>query len=145
MFSAHPSFESRHRIENRSDAWLGETTEELFDTLADLLDAGCQLLTLGQYLQPRPDRLPVVRYLPPEEFEELGRLARQMGFKQVPAARSSVPATTRKTWPKPFTPMMASTCVPPLVDPSGKTSSSSQNGRALRNENVYHSVSSAWR
>jgi lipoic acid synthetase len=71
---------------------LGETTEELFDTLADLLDAGCQLLTLGQYLQPRPDRLPVVRYLPPEEFEELGRLARQMGFKQVasgPFVRSS--------------------------------------------------------
>jgi lipoic acid synthetase len=71
---------------------LGETTDELLDTLADLLDAGCSLLTLGQYLQPRLDRLPVTRYLPPEEFEELGRLARQMGFKQVasgPFVRSS--------------------------------------------------------
>ncbi len=41
---------------------LGETTEELLDTLADLLDAGCRLLTLGQYLQPSPRQMPVVRY-----------------------------------------------------------------------------------
>jgi lipoyl synthase len=71
---------------------LGETTEELLDTLADLLDAGCRMLTLGQYLQPARDRLPVVRYVPPEEFDELGRLARQMGFRQVasgPFVRSS--------------------------------------------------------
>jgi lipoyl synthase len=65
---------------------LGESTGELLDTLADLLDAGCRLLTLGQYLQPLPDRLPVARYLPPEEFDELGRLARQMGFRQVASA-----------------------------------------------------------
>ncbi len=71
---------------------LGETTEELLDTLADLLEAGCELLTLGQYLQPAPDRLPVVRYLPPEEFDDLGEAARRMGFKQVasgPFVRSS--------------------------------------------------------
>ena len=54
---------------------LGETREELFDTLADLLDAGCDLLTLGQYLQPTPAHLPVVRYVPPDEFDELGRAA----------------------------------------------------------------------
>jgi len=71
---------------------LGETHEELFDTLADLLDAGCEMLTLGQYLRPSPDHLPVVRYLPPEEFDELGHAARQMGFRHVasgPFVRSS--------------------------------------------------------
>lgn len=71
---------------------LGETRDELLDTLSDLLDAGCDLLTLGQYLQPSPEHLPVVRYVPPEEFDELGRLARAMGFGQVasgPFVRSS--------------------------------------------------------
>ena len=59
---------------------LGETHEELFDTLADLRDAGCDFLTLGQYLQPTPEHLPVVRYVPPEEFDELGRAARRSGL-----------------------------------------------------------------
>jgi lipoic acid synthetase len=71
---------------------LGETRDELLETLADLLDAGCSMLTLGQYLQPSPQHLPVVRYVPPEEFDELGRLARAMGFAQVasgPFVRSS--------------------------------------------------------
>lgn len=71
---------------------LGETTEELFETLADLRTVGCDFLTLGQYLQPSPRHLPVVRYLPPEEFDELGRLARTLGFAEVasgPFVRSS--------------------------------------------------------
>jgi lipoic acid synthetase len=71
---------------------LGETREELMDTLADLLDAGCEMLTLGQYLRPSLDQLPVVRYVEPEEFTELGQAARQLGFKQVasgPFVRSS--------------------------------------------------------
>ncbi|REK07178.1 MAG: lipoyl synthase [Planctomycetota bacterium] len=71
---------------------LGETHEELFDTLADLVDAGVDFLTLGQYLRPTPAHLPVVRYLPPEEFDELGEAARRMGFAQVasgPFVRSS--------------------------------------------------------
>ena len=71
---------------------LGETTEELLDTLADLRAIGCDFLTLGQYLQPSPRHLPVERYLPPEEFNELGRLARAMGFAEVasgPMVRSS--------------------------------------------------------
>ena len=71
---------------------LGESTEELLDTLADLLDAGCEMLTLGQYLRPSLDQLPVVRYLPPEEFDELGEAARRMGFQHVasgPFVRSS--------------------------------------------------------
>ena len=59
---------------------LGETTEEVFETLADLRAVGCDFLTLGQYLQPSPAHLPVERYLPPEEFDELGRLARTLGL-----------------------------------------------------------------
>ncbi|MCR4415040.1 MAG: lipoyl synthase [Thermoguttaceae bacterium] len=71
---------------------LGETHDELLDALADLREAGCQMLTLGQYLQPTPDSLPVERYLPPEEFEALGHAARRIGFREVasgPFVRSS--------------------------------------------------------
>lgn len=71
---------------------LGETTEEIFEALADLRAIGCDFLTLGQYLQPSPRHLPVERYLPPAEFDELGRLARTLGFLQVasgPFVRSS--------------------------------------------------------
>ncbi len=71
---------------------LGETVEELLDTLADLRDAGCEMLTLGQYLQPSAGQLPVERYLRPEEFEALGRAARHIGFRRVasgPFVRSS--------------------------------------------------------
>ena len=71
---------------------IGETHEELLDTLADLYDAGVRLLTLGQYLQPSLKQMAVVRYLPVEEFEQLGKMARQIGFTQVasgPFVRSS--------------------------------------------------------
>jgi len=72
---------------------VGETREELLDTLADLVEHGCDLLTLGQYLQPDPRRcVPVQRYLPPEEFDALGEAARRLGFQQVasgPFVRSS--------------------------------------------------------
>ena len=71
---------------------LGETRDELLDVFADLLDHGVDFLTLGQYLQPALDALPVERYLPPEEFAELGTLARGMGFRRVasgPLVRSS--------------------------------------------------------
>jgi len=71
---------------------LGETRDELLDVFADLRDHDVDFLTLGQYLQPSLDSLPVERYLPPEEFEELGSLARSMGFRQVasgPLVRSS--------------------------------------------------------
>ncbi len=71
---------------------LGETREELLDVFADLLDHGVDYLTLGQYLQPTLDSLPVERYVPPEEFDELGGLARRMGFAKVasgPLVRSS--------------------------------------------------------
>lgn len=71
---------------------LGETTEEILETLADLRSIGCDFLTMGQYLQPSPRHLAPKRYLPPDEFDELGRLARLMGFAQVasgPFVRSS--------------------------------------------------------
>ena len=71
---------------------LGETTEELLDVFADLRSVDCDMLTLGQYLQPTRDHLPVERYVPPAEFDELGEMARGMGFKMVasgPFVRSS--------------------------------------------------------
>ncbi|MCE9630425.1 MAG: lipoyl synthase [Planctomycetia bacterium] len=71
---------------------LGETRDELLDVFADLVDHGVDFLTLGQYLQPTLDSLPVERYVPPEEFDELGAIARGIGFKKVasgPLVRSS--------------------------------------------------------
>ena len=71
---------------------LGETTEELFDTLTDLEEAGTRMLTLGQYLQPSPEHLPVERYVEPGEFDSLATAARRIGFEQVaagPFVRSS--------------------------------------------------------
>lgn len=71
---------------------LGETENEICKTLQDLLGAGCRILTLGQYLQPSKEHLPVVRYIPPEEFAELKSTALGMGFAQVasgPFVRSS--------------------------------------------------------
>jgi lipoic acid synthetase len=55
---------------------LGETDEEIFQTLEDLLAAGVRLLTLGQYLAPTREHHPVERYLSPEQFDELGSKAR---------------------------------------------------------------------
>jgi lipoic acid synthetase len=71
---------------------LGETEEELFNALADLRGVGCDLLTLGQYLQPTLRHLPVVEYVTPEKFAEYGACAREMGFVHVasmPMVRSS--------------------------------------------------------
>ena len=72
---------------------LGETRDELLEVLSDLRHVGCDLLTLGQYLQPATDKyLPVVRYIPPEEFAELGQVAKSLGFREVasgPFVRSS--------------------------------------------------------
>lgn len=71
---------------------LGETREEVFEVLADLRDHDCDLLTLGQYLQPGEGYLPVVEYIHPDLFAEYGRQAKAMGFKQVasgPFVRSS--------------------------------------------------------
>jgi len=71
---------------------LGETEQEVLAVLADLRRAGCRVLTLGQYLAPSARHHPVVEFVPPERFERLGALARQMGFEAVasgPFVRSS--------------------------------------------------------
>ena len=75
---------------------LGETENELFETLDDLRAAGCQVLTLGQYLRPTPQHLPVVAYIPPETFALYGDIARNKGFEYVasgPLVRSSYHAS----------------------------------------------------
>ncbi len=71
---------------------LGEELDEVRDVLRDLRSIDCDILTLGQYLQPSGSHLPVERYLEPREFDELGQEARGMGFRHVesgPLVRSS--------------------------------------------------------
>ncbi len=71
---------------------LGETPEELFTAMTDLRHVGCDILTLGQYLQPTLKHLPVVEFVPPARFAEYGKAAEEMGFKHVasgPMVRSS--------------------------------------------------------
>ena len=71
---------------------LGESPEELRQALFELLEAECRMLTLGQYLQPSRDHLPVERFLPPEAFEQWREVALEMGFREVasgPFVRSS--------------------------------------------------------
>ncbi len=73
-------------------AGLGETFEELLETLRDLRAAGCDIATVGQYLQPYEKRLPVERYYTPEEFDRIRREGEAMGFRRVesgPLVRSS--------------------------------------------------------
>jgi lipoic acid synthetase len=71
---------------------LGETEAELLEVCAALAGAGVDILTLGQYLRPTRHQLPVARYVPPEEFAELGRRIQALGFRAVyagPLVRSS--------------------------------------------------------
>ena len=71
---------------------MGETPEEVLETMADLRKVDCDLLTIGQYLRPSQKHLAVDRYYRPEEFEALGKAGKTMGFKHVasgPLVRSS--------------------------------------------------------
>jgi lipoic acid synthetase len=71
---------------------LGETEAEVLQTLGDLRAVGCDRLTLGQYLRPSLEHLPVDRYWTPAEFDRLGAIARDLGFRHVrsgPLVRSS--------------------------------------------------------
>ena len=71
---------------------LGEEWSEISRSLADLREVGCEVVTLGQYLAPSPKHLPVARFVPPEEFEEMAEEARALGFRAVsagPFVRSS--------------------------------------------------------
>ncbi len=71
---------------------LGETTQELARTMEDLFEHGCDILTIGQYLQPTRQHLEIKKYYSPEEFKELEHIARKIGFRRVaagPFVRSS--------------------------------------------------------
>lgn len=71
---------------------IGESVAELFDVFADLRAAGCDVLTLGQYLAPTLKHIPVARFVPPAEFDSVAERARLLGFQQVvagPFVRSS--------------------------------------------------------
>lgn len=71
---------------------LGETKEEIIEVMRDMREHNIDMLTIGQYLQPSKDHLPVQRYVTPEEFDEYKRLADEMGFERAacgPLVRSS--------------------------------------------------------
>jgi lipoic acid synthetase len=71
---------------------LGEAREEVLSAMSDLVAQGTDILTLGQYLQPTRDHLPVVRFVHPQEFAEYKQLGEEMGFRHVesgPLVRSS--------------------------------------------------------
>lgn len=71
---------------------LGETVTELLETMKDIRNTECDILTIGQYLSPSPRHLPIQRYYTPEEFEELKEAGLEMGFRHVesgPLVRSS--------------------------------------------------------
>jgi lipoic acid synthetase len=71
---------------------VGETVDEVVDVMRDLRQVRCDILTLGQYLRPSKDHLPIERYVTPAEFDELGDVARGLGFRHVesgPLVRSS--------------------------------------------------------
>ena len=71
---------------------LGETEEQIEETLYDLKNAGCDIVTIGQYIQPSKEHLEVAKYYTPEEFEKLQKLAQKIGIKHYqinPLVRSS--------------------------------------------------------
>jgi lipoic acid synthetase len=71
---------------------LGEMPDEVLQVMRDLRAHGVDILTLGQYLRPSPKHLPIVRYIPPEEFDEYRRAGKDMGYVHVeagPLVRSS--------------------------------------------------------
>jgi len=75
---------------------LGETSDEVLQVMRDLRAHGVDVLTLGQYLRPSPKHLPIVRYVPPAEFDEFRRAGYEMGFGHVeagPLVRSSYHAS----------------------------------------------------
>jgi len=85
------------RIKSGLMVGFGESIGEIHEAMADLSDAGVDMLTIGQYLRPSKDAVPVARYMPPSEFEQLAVHARKLGFRSVvagPLVRSSYNAAT---------------------------------------------------
>ncbi len=89
------AFKQRHpEIQTKSGLMLGlgETLEEVEEVMAELRNRGCNMLTLGQYLQPSREHLPVSRFVTPQEFDQLRERGEEMGFSNVasgPMVRSS--------------------------------------------------------
>jgi lipoic acid synthetase len=84
--------EAGFRTKSGAMLGLGETQQEVLELMEDLLAHGCDVLTLGQYLQPTPAHLPVERFVSPEEFAAYERIGLEMGFDYVesgPLVRSS--------------------------------------------------------
>jgi lipoic acid synthetase len=82
---------------------LGETNDEVLAVMRDLRSAGVDILTLGQYLRPSPRHLPIIRYVPPAEFDDLRRAGYDMGFGHVeagPLVRSSYHASNPVSQPQ---------------------------------------------
>jgi lipoic acid synthetase len=89
---------------------LGEKKEEVIQTLNDLANAGCDVVTIGQYLQPTKKHLPVKRFVHPDEFAEYKEIGYELGLDYVesgPLVRSSyhserhvIPGYGRKEWEK---------------------------------------------
>ncbi len=71
---------------------LGETYDEIIETMDDLIEANCQIMTIGQYLQPTKDNYPIQEYVHPDQFEEYGKIGKEKGFRHIesaPMVRSS--------------------------------------------------------
>ena len=74
---------------------LGETKEELIQTFKDLVEINCDIVTIGQYIQPTKEHLPVIKYYEPQEYDELSKIAKDLGIKHTffsPLTRSSYKA-----------------------------------------------------
>lgn len=85
---------SEHGAKTKSGIMLGlgETKEEILQTMDDLLSAGCRIMTIGQYLQPTKNHYPVQDYIHPDQFEEYGMIGKNKGFRHIesaPMVRSS--------------------------------------------------------
>jgi lipoyl synthase len=94
---------------------MGETREELLQTMTDLRSVDCDILTLGQYLRPGPNYHPIDRYYTPEEFADLKRIGLEMGFKYVesgPLVRSSYHADEQAQAVRAIRPRVVSATTP---------------------------------
>jgi lipoic acid synthetase len=93
---------SAMRVKSSLMLGLGERDEEVLEVMADLREAGVDVVTLGQYLQPTREHLPVQRFVRPDEFDALGREGRALGFLHVesgPLVRSSYHAERHRPDP----------------------------------------------
>ncbi len=90
-------FEPRIKIKSGIMLGLGETNEQIIETLTDLKKSSCDIVTIGQYLQPSSVHFSVKKYYKPEEFKKIRAIAKKIGIKQIsvgPLVRSSYQADT---------------------------------------------------